>query len=179
MSKDSNESDHENPNPEKVKQEILQLFKEDTLKPHDFEQTPEEVAENIRSQAAMCNQVVRPAADLSGEITQVGAAGVAESFDSIKNKDDRKVEPEDSEELIDEFEQLTSEDSKVIRTADEAFNSLIPLYGKSEMNADDTFTFLQVYNDMRDICPETAKVYSGMIEVLGRAEALDKYKVDT
>ena len=81
--------------------------------------------------------------------------------------------------MVDEFEQLTSGDSEVIRTADKILNLLMPLYGNSELSTGDSFTFQDVYNQLREICPETARVYSGVIEVLARANELEEYKSDT
>ena len=55
----------------------------------------------------------------------------------------------------------------------------MPLYGNSELSTGDSFTFQDVYNQLREICPETARVYSGVIEVLARANELEDYKSDT
>jgi len=165
----------ESPNTETVKDEVLQLFDDDVLSADDFDQSPDVVAEDIRSQTAAFNQVVKPAADLSGDIMAASAGAIAGTFDSIEDVETE----EDIDGLVDEFEQLTSEDSEVIRTADKILNLLMPLYGNSELSTGDSFTFQDVYNQLREICPETARVYSGVIEVLARANELEDYKSDT
>lgn len=175
MPDDSNDaSEDQGVNPETVEREVRHLFDDGILRPDDFEQTPEEVAREVRSQAATYNRVVRPVADLSGEITATSANSLAQYFDSIE---DPAIEAptEDGDELVDEFERLTSEESDVIRVADEIMSQLLALYSEFETDTRETVTFQDVYRDMRDVCPETAKVESGTFEVLARADALDKY----
>jgi hypothetical protein len=160
--------------PENVADEVLQLFDDGILRAEDFDQPPEEVAEEVRSHAATYNRVVRPVADLSGKINAVSAEALAQHFDSIENPS-IEAPSEDSDELIAEFEQLTAEDSEVIRSAHDIMGQLIALYGEFETYSGESVTFQDIFTDMRDLCPETAKVEAGTFEVLARADALDRY----
>lgn len=175
MSDSSNDSSKEQGvSPEKVSHEVLQLFDDGILRADDFDQPPEEVAEEVRSQAAMYNRVVRPVADLSGEITVTSAKSLIQHFDSIE-KPSIEAPSEDNGELVEEFEQLTSEDSDVIHSAHNIMSQLLGLYSEFGTVSGDTVTFQDVYTDMQDNCPEIAKVETGTFEVLARADALDRY----
>ncbi|WP_135366019.1 hypothetical protein [Halosimplex halophilum] len=162
--------------PAEVERELLRLFDTGTLRAGDFDRPPQEIAEEIRTQAAAYNRIVRPAADLSGDILQATTGRLAETFDSLEDPDG-EVQPPD--ELADEFEQDYDEGSEAVRTADEILNVLVPLYVRSQMHTGESFTFLDVYRDVRDVSPETAKMYSGVIEVLSRADVLSDYGEDT
>lgn len=171
----SSDSEEQSISPEKIENEILQLFDDEILRADDFDSTPKEVAKEVRSQAATYNRVVRPAFVLSSKIFATGAKSMAQHFDI-----DESIETpaEDDEELTDEFERLTSEDSDVIRSAEEIMGQLLALYSKSEMSDENIVSFLDIHRDIRDICPNTAQLYSCTTDVLARAGALSELKPD-
>jgi hypothetical protein len=173
----SSDSGKQSISPEKIENEILQLFDDEILRADDFDSTPKEVAKEVRSQAATYNRVVRPASILSSKIFVSGAKSMAQHFEIDESID---APTEDDEELTDEFERLTSEDSDVIRSAEEIMGQLVTLYCKSEMidEDEDTVSFLDIHRDIRDVCPNTAQLYSHTTDVLARAGALSELKPD-
>lgn len=174
MSEGSNNNlEDESVDPQKVENEVLQLFDDDILRTDDFDRTPEELAEEIHSQAVVYNRVVAPAADLSAKINGARVRSFAQTFDMDEVSTESPTENKD--ELVEKFNQLISEDSDVIRSAKEIMDQLLALYSESEMNTSDTVTYQDVYNDMHDVCPETARVQSGTFDVLTQADALDEY----
>lgn len=158
---------------QKVENEVLQLFDDDILRTDDFDHTPEEFAEEIRSQAVVYNRVVAPAADLSAKINGARVRSFAQTFDMEELSTESPTE--DKDELVEKFNQLISENSDVVRSAKEIMDRLLALYSESEMNTSDTVTYQDVYSDMHDVCPEIAKVESGTFDVLTQADALDEY----